>query len=147
MNSIKSYESPKHNPTKAVKSILVKDYMMKDPIIFHPEQKLIEVVDYLITKRISGGPVLDDGGNLVGILTEADYMNYISNGAYFNRPLNDAIVKNYMSTKVDTVSTEDSIFDIAALFYKLKRKRFVVMNDNAFAGQITRKDILKALYS
>ena len=145
MDSIKNYIAPHEKPQKQVKSILVKDYMMPNPVVFYDKQSLIEVVDYLIDKRISGGPVLDKENKLIGIITEADYMRYISNGSYFNRPLNDALVEDYMTKKVDTISPNASLYDAAETFHKLRRKRLIVVENNEFVGQITRKDVIKGI--
>ena len=65
----------------------------------------------LFTKyNISGGPVLDDNGFLVGIISEADCMKTISESRYFNQPILEKRVDNYMTINVETIPNDISIF-------------------------------------
>ena len=52
--------------------ILVSDYMTKKLVTFHPEQSILEVMESFAKHHISGGPVMDDNGFLVGIISEAE---------------------------------------------------------------------------
>ena len=55
-------------------SILVEDYMSRKLVTFYPEQSILQVMESFAKNKISGGPVLDDNGFLVGIISEADCM-------------------------------------------------------------------------
>lgn len=125
--------------------ILVSDYMTKveDLILFKPDQSVLEVMEVLIKKRISGGPVVDNTGKLVGMISEGDCMKQVSESRYFNMPMGDQTVEKYMYKEVQTIEWDQNIFDIARLFYDSKRRRFPVMQDGKMVGQISRKDILK----
>ncbi len=134
---------------KAVKKefdapILVSDYMTTRLITFSPYQSILEVMESFAKNHISGGPVLDDNGFLVGIVSEADCMKQISESRYFNQPILDKSVENYMTRNVDTISHDISIFDAAGIFYKGNRRRLPVMNGGLLVGQISRKDIVVA---
>jgi predicted transcriptional regulator len=94
--------------------------------------------------RISGGPVLDDNGFLVGIVSEADCMKQISESRYFNQPILDKNVERFMTENVDTIPHDMSIFDAAAVFHKNNRRRLPVMENGLLVGQISRKDIVIA---
>ncbi len=124
--------------------ILVSDYMSKKLITFHPEQSILEVMEAFANHRISGGPVLDDNGFLVGIISEADCMKQISESRYFNQPIMDKSVEKYMSKEVETIPHDTSIFDAAGVFHKNNRRRLPVMKDGLLVGQISRKDIVVA---
>ena len=124
--------------------VQVSDYMSRNLITFHPEDSILQVMEQLIKSKISGGPVVDDYGNLVGMISEGDCMKQISECRYYNLPLGDQKVSQYMVSKVDTLAAETSIFDAAALFHKTKRKRFPVLDGGILVGQISRTDVLKA---
>ncbi|NER09683.1 CBS domain-containing protein [Muriicola jejuensis] len=124
--------------------ILVEDYMSKKLITFQPDQSVLEVMESFAKNRISGGPVLDDNGFLVGIISEADCMKEISESRYFNQPILDKSVERFMTKEVETIPHDMSIFDAAGVFHKNKRRRLPVMKDGLLVGQISRKDIVIA---
>lgn len=142
---IKSFQGVR----KAVKKefdapILVADYMTRKLVTFSPEQSILEVMEAFAKHHISGGPVMDDNGFLVGIISEADCMKQISESRYFNLPILDKSVERYMSKDVETIPYDMSIFDAAGVFDKHNRRRLPVMKKDLLVGQISRKDIVIA---
>ena len=134
---------------KAVKKefdapILVEDYMCKKLVTFRPDQSILAVMEDFAKHHISGGPVLDNNGFLVGIISEADCMKQISESRYFNQPILDKEVKRFMSTNVETIPHDTSIFDAAGIFVLHNRRRLPVMKNGILVGQISRKDIVIA---
>ena len=126
------------------KSILVKDYMTKKLITFGPKQSVLEVMQILIDNRISGGPVVNEAHELLGIISEGDCMKQISESRYYNIPMAGATVDKFMVTNVETITDDITIFDAASLFSKTGRKRFPIIFDGKLIGQISRRDVLKA---
>lgn len=122
----------------------VSDYMSKKLITFSPEQSIFEVMEKFAKHNISGGPVLDDNGFLVGMISEADCMKQISESRYFNQPILDKSVERFMTKNVETVPNDMSIFDVAGVFHGSNRRRLPVMKDGLLVGQISRKDIVFA---
>ncbi|WP_224485101.1 CBS domain-containing protein [Robertkochia aurantiaca] len=142
---IKSFQGEREEIKKEFNApVLVEDYMTKNLVVFKPEQSVLEVMELFIKHRISGGPVCDDDGHLVGIISEADCMKQISESRYFNMPILDKSVKKFMSTEVETIEHDKDIFDAASQFYKGNRRRLPVMEDGRLVGQISRKDIVCA---
>jgi len=126
------------------KLVLVSDYMSKKLITFKPKQSVMEVMQTLIKNKISGGPVVNEDNELLGIISEGDCMKEISESRYYNIPLADAVVEKYMVTDVEIITDDISIFDAASKFFKSHRKRFPVIKDGKLIGQISRRDVLKA---
>ncbi|MGB6269113.1 MAG: CBS domain-containing protein, partial [Olleya sp.] len=62
----------------------VSDFMTKDLITFRPEQSVEDVIDSLIKHRISGGPVVNEKNELLGIISEGDCIKQISDSRYYN---------------------------------------------------------------
>jgi len=124
--------------------ILVEDYMTKKLITFSPDQSILTVMEHLAKYHISGGPVLDNNGFLVGIISEADCMKQISESRYFNQPILDKSVERFMSREVETIPHDMTIFDAACIFDKHNRRRLPVMKNGILVGQISRKDIVIA---
>jgi CBS domain-containing protein len=113
-------------------------------ITFTPDQSILAVMELFAKHNISGGPVLNDDGFLVGIISEADCMKQISESRYFNMPILDKSVERYMTKEVETIPHDISIFDAAGIFDKHNRRRLPVMRDGILVGQISRKDIVIA---
>ena len=132
--SKKEYDAP----------ILVEDYMTRKLVTFTPEQSILEVMESFAKHHISGGPVMDDNGFLVGIISEADCMKQISESRYFNQPILDKSVERFMTKNVETIPHDMSIFDAAGIFDRHNRRRLPVMKDGLLVGQISRKDIVIA---
>ncbi len=134
VDSKKEYDAP----------ILVENYMTRKLVTFSPEQSILEVMEAFAKYKISGGPVMDENGFLVGIISEADCMKQISESRYFNQPILDKSVERYMTKNVETIPHDMSIFDAAGVFDRHNRRRLPVMRDDILVGQISRKDIVIA---
>lgn len=142
---IKSFQGRRAEPEKIQSlPIMVEDYMTRSLITFRKEQLVIEVMEALTKYKISGAPVVDDQNKLVGIISDWDCMKQISESRYYNMPVGDMLVEQYMSTDVITINKNVNIFDCATLFYKHDCRRFPVLENGKLIGQISRKDILCA---
>jgi len=118
--------------------------MKRNLVVFSPNDSIFEVMKKFVKHKISGGPVLNKNGKIVGVISEADCMKEISDSRYFNMPILDKRVKNFMQKNVDTINSSTSIFDAASKFYNSSRRRFPVIENQKLVGQISRKDIVIA---
>ena len=144
--AIKSFQGKRTNTTpKSSEPILVSDYMPKKLITFKAEQPIEDVIDTLITNRISGGPVVNDKNELIGIISEGDCMKQISESRYYNLPIDkNSTVEKAMVKQVETIDGNMNIFDAANKFLQSKRRRFPIVENGKLVGQISQKDVLKA---
>lgn len=133
-------------PTKSVKQYRpVTDYMTQEVITFHPLQSIAEAMDVFLEKRISGAPVMDDDGKIIGILSEIDCLKIMVDEAYHNLPHGKITVMQYMSNNVATVPQSADVLDVASKFLHTHYRRFPVVDHNGkLIGQISRRDILQA---
>lgn len=142
---IKSFQGERATRSKkSNKTLLVSDIMRRDLVLFTKNQSIDEVMKKFIKYRISGGPVVDNTGKLIGVISEADCMKEISDSRYFNLPILDKTVAHFMTSKVDTIDASKTIFEAASMFFKTTRRRFPVLDKNRLVGQISRKDIVIA---
>jgi len=142
---IKSFQGSRkqQNTTESV-ALKVKDYMTTNLITFRPNQSVQEVVESLINNKISGGPVVNDRQELVGIISEGDCLKQLSESRYYNMPLEHDNVEKRMATNVETIDGNMDVFDAANKFLQSKRRRFPIVENGKLVGQISQKDILKA---
>jgi CBS domain-containing protein len=125
------------------KSCLVKDYMARTLVTFKPDTDVLDAVHELVRHGIAGAPVVDDAGELLGMLSELDCLKIALHAGYhgdWGGPIAD-----YMSHSVATVDAEMSIIDLAQKFIDTRFRRFPVMHENRLVGQISRRDVLRAL--
>ena len=143
---IKSFIARRAKPIKKVfEQIKVSDYMTRNLITFSPEQPLIEVINSLIKHRISGGPVINEKRELVGIISEGDCMKQISESKYYNQPVENINVEQVMAKEIETIDGNMNIFDASDKFLKSRRRRFPIIENGKLVGQISQKDVLKAV--
>ena len=143
--AIKNFRAArKQSKKETTNPILVSDYMTKKLITFKPEQSVLDVMDVLIKKKISGGPVVNSKGELMGIISEGDCMKQISESRYFNMPMAETTVEKHMVKNVETIDGNMNIFDAANKFLLSKRRRFPIIENGKLIGQISQKDVLKA---
>jgi len=135
------------NPkTKATDIPMVTEYMTKNLITFTPDTDINEAIDTLLSKRISGAPVLNKSGEVVGLIDDKDCLNVLFGSVYNRMPVGAETVSNYMSNVMRSISANDDIMDVAYIFSSSPYKRLLVMDDdNKLVGQISRRDILTAI--
>lgn len=142
---IKSFQGPRMSQPSGDKTpFKVSDFMTKKLITFKPEQSIQEVIEALIANKISGGPVVNENNELVGVISEGDCISHISKSRYYNMPAEDEKVEHNMIKDVETIDGNMNIFDAANKFLKAKRRRFPIVEDGKLVGQISQKDILIA---
>jgi CBS domain-containing protein len=143
--AVKSFQGEREERKKIEQpTVLVKDIMTTNLILFTIDQSIHEVVNFFIKNKISGGPVVDDLGKLIGVISEADCMKEISDSRYFNMPILDKTVGHFMTKKVETLPASMTLFDAASKFHDTSRRRFPVLENGKLVGQISRKDIVIA---
>ena len=143
--AIKSFQGRRSQPQKEeFQPALVSDIMTKKLITFKPDQLLSDVMEILINNRISGGPVVNDKNELLGIISEGDCIKHISESKYYNMPLDNNTVDKHMKKDVETIDGNLTVFEAAEQFVNKKRRRFPIVDKGKLVGQISQKDILIA---
>ena len=143
---IKSFQGSRKQQQQTTTAIpfKVRDYMTTQLITFRPEQPIQEVVEAIIKYKISGGPVVNNNKELVGVISEGDCLKQLSESRYYNMPLEHDNVEKRMAKEVETIDGNMDIFDAANIFLNSKRRRFPIVERGKLVGQISQKDILKA---
>lgn len=123
--------------------LLIKDYMTRRVTMLSPETEIMQAVHTLLEKDVSGAPVVDSDGKLVGLLTHKDCMKVVLNAAYHSEHC--GTVADFMTATLDVLTPETSIADAAQRFLDESYHRYPVVEDGALIGVISRGDILRAL--
>lgn len=142
---IKSFIGRRVKPQKGFsEKIRVSDFMTRNLITFRPEQSILEVMEVLLKKRISGGPVVNEKNELVGIISEGDCLKELSDCRYHNRPMEDVKVEKHMIKNVEIIDGEMNVLDAANKFLESKHRRFPILENGKLVGQISQSDVLRA---
>ena len=126
-----------------MRSVKVSEYMARNLTTFTPETKVFDALEILLKKHYSGAPVVDAGGQLVGVLSEADFMRVAIQGSYHEDT--SGLVSDYMSTEVVTISPDLDLYSVAEMFIKYHYKRFPVVRGDTLVGMISRRDVLRGV--
>lgn len=121
----------------------IKTYMSRQLVTLTPDMEINRAMHLLIDNHISGAPVLDAAGNLIGMLSQKDCLKAALHASYY-REWGDTVA-DYMSRDLQTLDAELDLVEAAEAFLASCFRRFPVMSEGRLVGQISRSDLLKAL--
>lgn len=121
----------------------VADHMQTDLVTLTADMEIIRAVTVLLDAGVSGACVLDDEGNLVGVLSKRDCLRAALNAAYYKEW--GGSVADLMSTELETLEVDLDLVSAAQRFVDSSFRRFPVLNEGRLVGQISRTDVLRAL--
>ncbi len=140
--------------------------MVTDVVTINQDAPLKEAVEVLGQHSFSGLPVMDEEGQLVGVVSEYDllfqkkplsypqFINilggiiHLENVSKFNEKLRKTLalkVEDVMSSDPITVSEEKELEEVAEIMVENKVNRLPVVKNNKLVGIVTRADLIRAL--
>ena len=117
-------------------ALLARDVMATEVISVQPSMTVQELAKLLAERRISGAPVVDYRGMLLGIVSDADILS---------RRRNEETVRSIMTTDVIAVAEDESVQEIALLLSVKRINRVPVLRQGKLVGIVSRTDIVKAM--
>lgn len=126
-----------------MEKISVRDFMAKELVVFTPEMDIYAAIDELVKSEISGAPIVDKDGKLIGIISQKDCLRTLANGVFHDAPAGQ--VSQYMTEAVMSIGPDMDIFTVADLFLNNVYRRIPVVENDIVIGQISRRDILRAI--
>lgn len=136
----------------------LKELMTTDIITVAPDAPLKEAARRMVEAGVSGLPVTDDSGTLMGVITEADFVANEANRRAPKRagllrqwlkeediPLHERVVRDVMTAEVTTLPPEADHAEAARTMQRKGIKRIpIVEDDERLLGIVSRSDILRA---
>jgi CBS domain-containing protein len=142
-----------------------KDVMTRHVITIAPDASILQALRLMLQHKISGLPVVDNKGNLAGIITEGDFLRRAETGTERKRPrwlefmvgpgtlANDYVhshgrrIDEVMTCDIHTVTEDTPLEDVVALMEKHRIKRLPVVCGSELVGIVSRGNLLHALAS
>jgi len=142
----------------------IKEVMSTNVTTIEVNRPLSDLAKLFAHPNIGGMPVVDEAGNMVGIVTMIDFINYclphsplliqelISSNEgvekdIFSIDWENTKISDIMEKRIVTIQEEDSIVKAAALFYEHKIRMLPVVNSSGkLLGVVTLSDIYKGIY-
>ena len=115
--------------------------MTEDVVTIDHNSSIQDAINILLRQEISGLPVVDNKGQLIGIVTEFALLAIV-----YDEKVREESIGKHMTTELLTVGPDDPINKIADLFLVHRVRRVPVAENGKLLGLIARRDVLKALY-
>jgi CBS domain-containing protein len=114
--------------------MVAKDIMTRDVITVDPTMTVKKLAMTLIKNQVSGAPVAEKSGKLVGVVSESDIIGKKGRD-----------VKAIMSKRIISVTEETPTKKIALLMKTHKISRLPVMRGDKVVGVVSRADIVNTI--
>ncbi len=118
-----------------------RDIMTEEVDCIRPKTHIYDAVELLVEKHITGMPVVDDGSNLVGFLSEKDVLTIL----YAMEDNTEQTVGDYMSTGVVSLDVDVSLIDLCDCLTQNVFRRVFITENGKLAGIVSRSDIIKII--
>jgi CBS domain-containing protein len=123
----------------------ISEFMIENPVSVSPSMNVYEAAHEILTNQVSGVAVIDENGKLAGMLSELDCLQAIVTSVYNGADPGGALVSDIMTADVEVNDPEDEILAVAKSMLDHKHRRRPVVKDGVFQGQLTCRQILKAV--
>lgn len=122
----------------------VRMYMDTETHVLSADDDILVAVRRLLDEGVTGAPVVDDQGHVVGILSEYDCLQLLAEGRGGDMPRGS--VRDFMAATFTAVPPNMDVYYVAGMFLTdPANRRFMVMEGQRLVGVVTRKDILRAV--
>lgn len=122
--------------------LVAADVMTRRLVTLNPDTDVFKAVDMLVKYKISGAPVVDEEGRLLGMFTEKSCLEVLIDAAYEGLPT--AKVAHFMGDPLDTIEETTSLLRMAQIFLNKKTRRLPVLREDKLVGQVSRRDLMRA---
>jgi CBS domain-containing protein len=121
--------------------MLVKDIMTHNVISIAADTSLLKAARLMLQNHISGLPVVNKDGKLVGIVTEADFLKFIVEPEQLDH---ECKVEEIMTPNPYTVEAEDSLEHLVEVMQRRGIKRLPVVRDGRMVGIVSGANLIVA---
>ena len=121
------------------------DWMAESPFVLSPDEDLFVAIDLLVKHELAAAPVVDEDGQLLGLLTEKDCLRVLSNLAYAEDLLVAGKVSEFKSAVRMICEPGMDIFRVAEMFLATNFPILPVVEEGKLCGLISRLAMLRGI--
>ncbi|MDJ0785801.1 MAG: CBS domain-containing protein [Myxococcota bacterium] len=123
-----------------------REFMTRNLITLKPDMGVLEAVALFLKNSISGAPVVDENGRLIGVFSELDCLKVLAAGEFYADDYREeGVVGDFMSRSPHTVTPDADVYTLAQRFLDHALRRIPVLDGEELVGQISRRDVLRAM--
>ncbi len=123
-----------------------RDVMTRSLVTLRPEMPLFEAVQTLLKYDISGAPVVDAAGALLGLVSEFDCLRLVAEGEFHDYgQYANITVADLMIDATHVIGPDLDVYAIAAEIVKHGVRRLPVLENGSLIGVVSRRDLLRGL--
>jgi len=124
--------------------VLVQDMMTREPISVPQDVSIDVAIDQMVEKNISGVPIVDEAGSLVGLITEYDVLQFC--GKQNDEQANGYLTcREVMVTDIRTIQQDASLDVAAKIFQAASLRRLLVLEQKRLVGILSRRDVVRSI--
>ncbi len=127
------------SPTK------ISDCMHRNPLTITADASLMKAISIIVEHKLTGLTVIDEAGEVVGILSELDCIQAVLAALYNDGGPDHLQVEDVMVTTINTCSSGDSIVEVAREMVQTRQRRRPVLENGKLIGQVSSNNILWAV--
>jgi CBS domain-containing protein len=116
----------------------VKNIMTDCPVVVRPETTIDDAIELLLDHRVSGLPVVDGRGSLLGVISEVDIIDLV-----YKADIDGSVVGDYMSREIKCLDAEASLDDAASMFCGNNVRRIPIVRAGKLVGILSRRDLIR----
>jgi CBS domain-containing protein len=125
---------------------IAREIMTTGLVTVRPDLPIFDAMRILLKNQISGAPVVDANGALIGMLSEFDCLKILANGEFYDDDRREeGTVADYMTAVARSVPPDLDVYSLVNFFLDHAVRRIPVVKDHKLLGQISRRDVLRTI--
>lgn len=133
--------------------LLVKDVMSPEPVCVHRETSIADAIQVLLGRSLQGAPVVDEEGDVVGVVSTSDLLAVVAPACRAGEPLDvhrlNEVKKQHVHELLErfpvTCAEDLRVVDACQLMVKQRVHRLVVVREQRAVGLISAIDLVRAV--
>lgn len=117
-----------------------RDVMTRDVRTIGPDVRLPEAIETLVRNRISGMPVCDAAGRVIGMISEKDMLNFVFSGNIEHTTVAEAMSRSVVSFPSDT-----PLDKLCLVMGEKQVRRIPIIDDGVLVGVVSRRSIIRTV--
>ena len=122
---------------------LVRDVMSSSITSINENATIDAAIELIVSKGISGIPIVNESGSVVGVLSECDVLPLYTDDQTCDRTIEPC--SRFMSRKLRTIQANATVATAVAVLKASSVRRLIVLERDRLVGMLSRRDVIRAI--